>query len=398
VGLADDLRNITPNPYTRKARPAHPEGWEPGVTYDSARGQGTVTAVSERPEPDWADLLRAWGFDPDQYYVDPDLGVQVRTWEAAIGNGETKQFWYHRATIKAGQVRDRADLDRLTAEIRRHKPRARPEVDTERALVVALSDWQTGKSEGGGTDALVHRVLQLADDLPRHVRRLTRIGHQPSRLIVLGMGDLVEGCDGHYAMQTFQADLDRRGQVTIVRRLLLKLLEQWVPLVPHTLVACVPGNHGENRKGGKAYTTFGDNDDVAVFEQVADICRQSPALEHVAWRIPGDELTITLDVYGRILGAAHGHQARSGNGPHGKVRQWLANQALGQTPIGDADILVTGHYHHLQVVDLGPRLWLQCPALDGGSRWFTDTAGAHSTAGTLTFTITPGGWDDLCIL
>ena len=401
MGLADDLRNAgtTASPYAPKARRVHPDGWEPGVQFDTAAGTGTVTAVSERPEPDWDVLLRSWGFDPDRFHVDPDLGVQVRTWEAAIGNGETKQFWYHRATVKAGRARDRADLDTLLAEVRKHRPRARPQVDTERTLVVALSDWQTGKSEGGGSDALVARVLELADELPRHIRWLTRRGHRPSRLVILGMGDLIENCSDFYPMQEFSGtDLDRRSQITLVRRLLLKLLEQWAPLVPNLLVACVPGNHGENRRNGKAFTTFGDNDDLAVFEQLADICTASPALDHIRFVIPRDELTVTLDIHGRILGVAHGHQARTGTGPHGKIRTWLANQALGQTPVGDADILITGHYHHLQVVDLGPRLWLQCPALDGGSRWFTDTAGAHSTAGTLTFTISEEGWDDLTIL
>lgn len=402
VGLADDLAGLgtTPNPYApRRARTGHPDGWEPGVTFDSARGQGTVTGVSETPDPDWSVLLRAWGFDPERFFVDPDLGVQVRTWEAAVGGGEVRQLWYHRATIRAGRARDRADLEQLLAEVRRHRPRARPQVDTDITLVVALADWQTGKGEGGGSDALVGRVLALADALPRHVRRLARIGRRPSRLVMLGMGDLVEGCgDDWYAMGSFQQDLDRRSQVTLVRRLLLKLLEQWVPLVPEVLVACVPGNHGENRRAGKAFTTFGDNDDVAVFEQVADVCAQSAALDHVRFVIPRDELTVTLDVHGKILGAAHGHQLRRGAGPQGKARAWLADQALGQTPIGDADILITGHYHHLQVVDFGPRLWLQCPALDGGSRWFTDTAGARATVGTLTFTVDQGGWGDLTIV
>lgn len=401
MGLADDLAGLgtTPNPYAaRPARRTHPDGWEPGVTFDSARGQGTVTGVSETSEPDWSTLLIAWGFDPERFFVDPDLGVQVRTWEAAVGNGEVRQLWYHRATIRAGRARDRADLEALLAEVRRHRPRARPQVDTDITLVVALADWQTGKGEGGGSDALVARVLALADALPQRVRRLARIGRRPSRLVIIGMGDLLEGCTGFYAAQETTVDLDRRSQANLVRRLLLKLLEQWVPLVPEVLVAAVPGNHGEHRKNGKAFMGPGDNDDVAVFEQVADVCAQSPALDHVRFLIPRDELSITLEVHGRILGAAHGHQMGRGAGPQGKARAWLADQALGQTPIGDADILITGHYHHLQVVDLGPRLWLQCPALDGGSRWFTDTAGARATTGTLTFTVDQGGWDDLAVI
>lgn len=402
MGLADDLAaaGSSVHPYAaRQARRTHPDGWEPGVVFDSAKGEGTVTGVSDRPDPDWAALLTDWGFDPARFHVDPDLGVQVRTWEAAVGGGEVRRLWYHRATVRAGRAQGTVDLEPLLAEVRKHRFRARPQVDTDITLVVALADWQTGKGEGGGSDALAARVLMLADNLVTHVRRLARVGRRPSRLVIIGMGDLVEGCgDDWYAMGTFQQDLDRRSQVTLVRRLLLKLLEQWVPLVPEVLVTCVPGNHGENRRAGKAFTTFGDNDDVAVFEQVADVCAQSAALDHVRFLIPRDELTVSVDVHGHIVGAAHGHQLRRGNGPQGKARAWLADQALGQTPIGDADILITGHYHHLQVVDLGPRLWLQCPALDGGSRWFTDTAGSRAAVGTLTFTVDPGGWSDLAIL
>ena len=401
MGLADDLAaaGSTTSPYAaRQARRTHPDGWEPGVVFDSAKGEGTVTGVSERPDPDWTALLIDWGFDPERFFVDPDLGVQVRTWEAAVGGGEVRRLWYHRATVRAGRAQGTVDLEPLLDEVRRHRFRARPQVDTDITLVVALSDWQTGKGEGGGSDALVVRVLTLADNLVTHVRRLAKIGRRPSRLLIIGMGDLLEGCTGFYATQEASVDLDRRSQTNLTRRLLLKLLEQWAPLVPETLVTCVPGNHGEHRRAGKAFMGPADNDDVAIFEQVRDVCAASPALDHVRFLIPRDELTVTVDVHGKILGAAHGHQMGRGTGPAGKARAWLADQALGQTPIGDCDILITGHFHHLQVVDLGPRLWLQCPALDGGSRWFTDTAGARATVGTLTFTVDPGGWHDLTII
>ena len=44
---------------------------------------------------------------------------------------------------------------------------------------------------------------------------------------------------------------------------LIKALKEWSPMFKNVVVACGPGNHGENRKNGKAYTTFGDNFDVA---------------------------------------------------------------------------------------------------------------------------------------
>lgn len=372
--------------------------------YDSLKGEGTITGISAEREPDWAGLLETWGFDPDLYHVDPDRGVQVRTWEgfAKDNDGEIQkvQLWYVRATVKAGAPRDHAEIAKLCDEIRRHRPAKPPAVDTGRALVVALADWQTGKSEGGGSEALVARVLALHDAVPRRVRELKRLGRPVDRLVVAGMGDLVEGCDGHYAMQTFSVDLDRRGQVTVVRRLLLKLLESWSKLAPDLTVVAIPGNHGENRRNGKAFTAFGDNDDTAVFEQVADVLASNPErYGHVRFVIPRDELTATLEVNGTVLGFAHGHQARGGTGPQKKLEAWWKGQALGRTPIGEVDLLVSGHYHHLQVVEFtAGRTWLQCPSLDGGSRWWTDSTGSHSTPGTLTFTVSADGWGDLAVL
>jgi hypothetical protein len=193
-------------------------------------------------------------------------------------------------------------------------------------------------------------------------------------------------------MQSFQADLDRREQTTVLRRILVKALTRWATFAPRIIVAAVPGNHGENRQNGKAYTTFGDNDDVAVMEQVAEIIRANPDYDHISFVFPKNELTLTLDVNGTIVGLAHGHQVK------GSAESWWGKQAFGLQPIGDADILLTGHYHHLVVKQSGSRTHFQAPALDGGSQWFTEQAGVVAPAGLLTITVGPFGWDDLRVL
>jgi hypothetical protein len=90
-------------------------------------------------------------------------------------------------------------------------------------------------------------------------------------------------------MQTFSVELDRRQQVKLVRRMLVTMLTEWGRLPVQMVVGCVPGNHGENRRGGKAFTTFEDNDDLAVFEQAAGgavCCR-------VRGRVIGSYRTVT---------------------------------------------------------------------------------------------------------
>lgn len=66
--------------------------------------------------------------------------------------------------------------------------------------------------------------------------------------------------------------------------------------------------------------------------------------------------------------------------------------------VGDATLLLTGHYHHLRVEQPGAKTWIQAPALDGGSDWWTNTSGQHSAPGTLTLVVGQGGWDHLRVL
>jgi hypothetical protein len=226
-----------------------------------------------------------------------------------------------------------------------------------------------------------------------------------SGIALIGLGDLVEACSGHYAMQTYQVELDEREQSRLVRRLLIELLSEWVKHAPELTVGCVPGNHGQRRKDGKAYTSWGDNVDVEVFEVVREILQSNPDVYgHVRYAIPDQEQTITLDLSGTVVAFAHGHQFTGGTGVQGKALRWWAAKAMSREAVGDADVLVSGHYHHLQVHGEGVadsskgRTWMQCPALDCGSDWWEHQGGAPTQQGTLTFTTDEHGWSDLAIL
>jgi hypothetical protein len=70
------------------------------------------------------------------------------------------------------------------------------------------------------------------------------------------------------------------------------------------------------------------------------------------------------------------------------LRSWWEKQAAGRQPIGDADVLISGHYHHFRVADWGACLWAQAPALDGGSEYWRVATGDVSQPGMLTFVMT----------
>ena len=109
------------------------------------------------------------------------------------------------------------------------------------------------------------------------LKELRKVGRGVSTVYLVGLGDLVEQCSGHYAMQSFQTDLDRREQMRLARRLILRFVDLLVGAGYKVVLGAVPGNHGENRNSaGKAYTTWTDNDDLAVFDGVAEVCAANP--------------------------------------------------------------------------------------------------------------------------
>jgi hypothetical protein len=92
------------------------------------------------------------------------------------------------------------------------------------------------------------------------------------------------------------------------------------------------------------------------------------------------------------IGFIHGHQTRN------KAVDWWAKQAHGMQPIGDASILLTGHFHHLVVQQSGAKTWIQMPALDGGSNWFEERTGQSAPAGLVTLVVNNNKWNDLEVL
>lgn len=376
MGLREEFARVVQSAEEPKARKRK---WTPGVEWLGA--EGTVTTDAIKGEPEWADVLRKWDLDPEEFQVvEP---VLFNSWGGEDGTNN-RQF-------KAKVVRRThaaADLEPLIAQAMRHKPKKR-NYDGEAVLNVVLADWQIGKADHGGVEETIRRVLEAKESVISRARELRKIGRPVARLNVLWTGDSVEGCLGHYPSQTYAVELDRRDQVKVTRRLLSDSLQAWSKHFEEITVAAVAGNHGENRSTGKAFTGAQDNDDLAVVEQVAEILAANPdAFGHVRFALARDALTLTVPACGWIVGITHGHVATRGNGAEAKLQRWWEGQAAGRQPIGDADILVTGHYHHLRVADWGGCVWLQAPAMEGGSEWFRQATGQVSQIGTLTFVTT----------
>jgi predicted phosphodiesterase len=377
-------QNPIPNP---SAKPKTAQ-WLPGVVWDGFEGTVTTTAIPAEESPDWDSVLRIWGLDPENFSVvepvlfnvwgNPDGGILNRQWKGKV--------------VKKGAEVEKTDYSDLIEEIKKHKKSSVTPITGDGVFCVVLADWQVGKPDGDGLSGTVKRILDGIDAVENRIKELRRIKRPLGRLVVLWTGDSVEGCIGHYEQQVFGVELDRRDQVKVARRLLRDALIQWSKLFDDVSVVAVAGNHGENRSNsGKSYTSLNDNDDVAIVEQVSEILGANPeAYGHVRFAIPKDRLSITVEAAGWILGITHGHVAKvSGASPELKMRRWLEGQSFGKQPIGDVDVLVSGHWHHLRAADWGGVMWLQAPALDGGSVWWEQMKGDRAETGVLTFCMYP---------
>ena len=261
---------------------------------------------------------------------------------------------------------------------------------------------------------IAERIISFQDRLVYRLRDLKKIGYEINTVYGVGLGDLIEQCSGHYAMQTANTDLDRREQMRLARRLVMRFVDLMVDEGYNVVLGAVPGNHGENRNAmGKAYTTWTDNDDLAIFDGIAEIISHNPE-RYDNVEIPlgaiADDLTMTLNISGVVCGFAHGHSFRNGgsknwiktNGSIGKIESWWLGQAMGRQPISNADILFCGHLHHFVASNATGRQVFMSPAADGGSHWFTSTSGSNCPPGMLTLLVGEGcgpfGWSDLQIL
>lgn len=379
----------------RRAKPDHPSGFEPGVEWNGTTGR--ITTPSKKA-PDWRALLSAWELDPDVVEVVDDT-VQMRSWGAVTKDGPVT-LYYYRARLRL--KRDTADIEEMVKVIKRRRPFIPPApIEGAIPFVLLLADPQAGKY---GTPEMVERFKAAVDEQVQRLKDLRSLGYEIDTMVLGLLGDLIEGCKGHYPMQAFTTTLNKRQQRRLGRWMVWYIIDAFRTLVSRMLVVAIPGNHGEERdETGKAYTTFGDNSDVEIPETVKEACERNPeAYGHITFRIPEEVLTVTVDIDGVICGFAHGHQAKRGAGnTQKKLEEWWKDQAFGNLPVGDAAILFSGHYHSLTITEHSKdRVHIQAPTLDSGSQWFEESAGRQSAAGLTSLLVSSRfrqGWNALWV-
>lgn len=383
--------------------PTHPKGWEPGVVWSPSKGGTVVTTGPEGSDVDaafWAVVIADWGLDPATTEIVPD-SVEIRAWDQQLGKGVIHRAKYYRARIRPRRnAHPKADADELARMLAKRKTRKPNTYTWGVGFVLNLADWQIGKGEGGGTAATVERISDAIDAQAQRLKDLRRLGRNVDTVAIVGLGDLVEQCSGHYPSQPFTTDCTRREQLRLSRLLIAYAVDTFADLAAHVMLGAVPGNHGENRQNGKMITTVDDSDDLAVFEQVGEALAQNPGrYDHVTVDLAAG-LVLTADICGVTVGWTHMHQARGGG--QKAIEDYWRGQVMGGHPLAAARILNTGHFHHLLISEATSRTVIQVPAMDGGSDWWTNATGQHSPPGMVSYLAGEGcgprGWSDLVVL
>jgi predicted phosphodiesterase len=369
-----------PAPVVRDKR-QHPTGFE--HEWDGREGW-IGKALEERPRT-WDDLIREADLDPEEVEVVGD--PQIRGWDAAIGSGQIKRMRYFRINVRRRTLR--TDLDELVKVAKRGNRTVSGTVPTaDEAFIVALGDMQLGKADGDGVEGTVQRFL---DTTAAAVQRYKRIA-KGAPIYLLHLGDCIEGMVSQGGANTWRTTLTTTEQVRLYRRLVIEQVKALSAVTPRLVVAGVPGNHDEAHR---PLHTYGDSWAIDSLAAVRDALDLAGTYEHVTVHTPArDELTLTLDVCGTIVGLAHGHQWRAGQHVN-----WWAKQAHGRQDIGDAHLLLSGHLHHLRVEQTGSdKTFLQVPALESGSQWWKHRTGEWGQPGIVTAVVGGGTWRSLEVL
>ena len=388
--LLDDLASPGPTgPQHQPSRKAYPDGWQPRSEVDDTDGGFVVSTPAPASAPQsHAEILETFGLKVEDWTVER---VRRSRWQKFDGEWLESQrisILPRRATEAA-----RVDMDKLTEEIAGYEPDLLYVNADGGSFVAPMGDLQIGKVDGGGTAATVQRVLaEQSRGLSSFLRFNIRDKVRFEQVVLPQLGDCVEGVNSQGGSLVKRTDLGLTEMVRVYRRLLWNQVKMYAEH-SRVLVPAIGGNHGQAIRINNSDASWGsDNWDLEAASAVQDAVLENPELrDRVSFLFPErDSLTVAFEASGTVVGLAHGHQFKGG------WNKWWSGQASGRTPVGDADVLLAGHLHHLHVQDFGGhRLFVQVPALDGGSEWFAGMTGERSRSRSITFWVRDGRVYDL---
>lgn len=289
----------------------------------------------------------------------------------------------------------RADMDKYAADyVKRHNANGAVGVGdrADGTLVVALADFQTGKTDvHGGTVNLYKRVrsvyAQMEAELPHY-----------KTIIAADLGDIIENFM-NVGSQRQSNDLNLTDQLEAAISLIWEGLRVLHSKCDNLIYVAVPSNHCEVRTGvgnkNRASSVLSDDYGIHVQRQIRRMAEMRPDVYgNMSFVCPSDydaACTVKPSADDKsVLFFEHGHVG--GGASQAKMRQHVKNMQAGRIAYAHmANIFVHGHYHTPEMYLVGDKTWVVCvSSIDSGSSWFTNMSGESAPSAVTSFVAKDG--------
>lgn len=361
-----------------------PEGWSPSISFDASGGEATLPAVEGDAPTDVDAFLREAGINPDEIEIVGE--PRISRWQVARPF-PLEPAWMTSVRIRWVKRNAVINLPLLYSLAKKTKPVVPKSVQPGKALVILWSDLQVGKVDHrGGVDALIHRVAET------QVRLLAKVKEQkPEKIIFCDVGDTIENFGNAADMHQLQSnDLSIMQQVDLATSLAWETLKMLSKYAPITYLS-VGSNHCQFRVNKQRVGKATDDWGIHIGRTLARLSKEV-GLPIQFFEPASHDESLAIDIFQdsfHILGMWHGHQSPRPDA----VPDWWRKQAFGKQPVHAATIGVSGHFHHLRVLELGStprgtsRFWVQASTLDNGSNWWKTSQGEDSQPGLVCFVL-----------
>ena len=375
--MLEDL--VTPAPKVQA-----PEGWNASIVFDGNGGEATLPAVEGDNPADIDGFLRDAGINPDEIEIVGE--PRISRWQVARPF-PLEPAWHTAVRIRWRRKGVAQDLPLVYSLAKKTKPPVVKPVAPGKTLVVLWSDLQVGKVDHrGGVEALLHRVAETQTKLLNLVKQT-----KPERIIFCDVGDTIENFQNVADLnQLATNDLSLMEQVDLATSLAWETLKSLVKFAPITYLS-VGSNHCQFRVNKQRVGKATDDWAIHIGRTLARLSKEV-GLDITFHEPAKHDESLAYDVFGdgfHVLGMVHGHQANNPN----MIPDWWRKQSFGKQAVTAATVLVSGHFHHLRVQELGStsrgtsRFWIQAATLDNGSNWWRLNSGEDSTPGLVCFVL-----------
>lgn len=312
------------------------------------------------------------------------LKVNINPLKAMLADGERVAF----ETL-------RADMDKYAADYAKHHNANGAVGVGDRAdgtLVVALADFQTGKTDvHGGTVNLYKRVrsvyAQMEAELPHY-----------KTIVAADLGDIIENFM-NVGSQRQSNDLNLTDQLEAAISLIWEGLRVLRSKCDNLIYVAVPSNHCEVRTGvgnkNRASSVLSDDYGIHVQRQIRRMAEMRPDVYgNMSFVCPSDydaACTVKPDADDKsVLFFEHGHVG--GGAAQAKMRRHVKDMQAGRIAYAHlANIFVHGHYHTPEMYLVGDKTWVVgVSSIDSGSSWFTNATGESAPSAVTSFVAKDG--------